>query len=110
MTADKNACVREFNDSFRRTLCGGKVMMTVGVNTLPPDMTAAALQRMRTFCEFNEDNDPHGEHDFGSFQLAGRTFFWKIDYYDKAMEYGSEDPSNPEITTRVLTLMLSEEY
>jgi len=110
MTEEKNARVRELNDSFRRTFCGGKVMMTAGVNALPPDVTAAALQRMRAFGEFNEDNDPHGEHDFGSFQFAGRTFFWKIDYYDKAMEFGSEDPADPEVTTRVLTIMLSEEY
>jgi Protein of unknown function (DUF3768) len=52
----------------------------------------------------------HGEHDFGSFTLAGRKFFWKIDYYDKELRYGSENPADPAATTRVLTLMLASEY
>jgi hypothetical protein len=49
------------------------------------------------------------QHDFGSFEMVGRKFFWKLDYYDAAMEFGSEDPSDPEKTTRVLTLMLAED-
>jgi len=36
----------------------------------------------QTFANFNADNDPRGEHDFGSFRLAGQNFFWKIDYYE----------------------------
>ena len=98
------------NDAFRRTFSGGKVTMTAGVYALPDMVKAAALQKAATFDQFNEDNDPHGEHDFGSFELCGRKFFWKIDYYDRAMEYGSEDPSDPEQTTRVMTVMLASEY
>lgn len=55
-------------------------------------------------------NDPHKEHDFGSFEIAGRKFFFKLDYYDSAMEFGSEDPADPSKTTRVLTIMLASEY
>ena len=65
---------------------------------------------MAKFSEFTADNDPHAEHDFGSFNLVGRKFFWKIDYYDKDLLNGSEDPGDPERTTRVLTLMLAAEY
>ncbi len=68
-------------------------------------------QRARhKFSEFTADNDPHSEHDFGSFELVGRKFFWKIDYYDKRCEFGSDDPADPEKTTRVLTVMLAGEY
>ena len=95
MTSAKTTRIRELNDAFRRTFSGGKVMMTAGVYALPDMVKAAALQKAATFDEFTEDNDPHGEHDFGSFELCGRKFFWKIDYYDRAMEYGSEDPSDP---------------
>jgi hypothetical protein len=55
-------------------------------------------------------NDPHREHDFGNFEVAGWKFFWKIDYYDANVEFGSEDPADPKITTRVLTIMLATEY
>jgi hypothetical protein len=64
----------------------------------------------QTFDDFNEGNDPYEEHDFGSFELAGETFFWKIDYYDNDMTFESEDPADPEKTTRVLTIMFAGEY
>ncbi len=106
----KTARIRELNDAFRRTFAGGKVTMTAGVYALPDMVKAAALQKAATFVEFTEDNDPTGEHDFRSFGLCGRKFFWKIDYFDRPMEYGSEDPSDPEKTTRVMTVMLASEY
>jgi hypothetical protein len=85
-------------------------MITRGVQALGESGIAAALARMRAFCAFTADNDPHGEHDFGSFEIDGETLFFKIDYYDAALEGGSEDPSDPTKTTRVLTLMLASEY
>ena len=84
--------------------------MTAGVNALPSDIKAMVIRRVATFSDFNEENDPHGEHDFGSFTLAGRKFFWKIDYFDTKIEFSSEDPADPAKTTRVLTIMLAEEY
>jgi hypothetical protein len=106
----KRAKIRELNDTFRTTMTGGRMMMTAGVNALPPDVKAIVVRHVTTISDFNEDNDPHGEHDFGSFTLGGRKFFWKIDYFDAAMEFGSEDPADPAKTTRVLTIMLAEEY
>ena len=52
-------------------------------------------------------NDPYGEHDFGSFDYKGQKIFWKIDYYDLNYEYMSENPADPTITNRVLTIMLA---
>jgi hypothetical protein len=85
-------------------------MLTAGVSALPSDVSAMAIRRMATFEAFSAENDPHGEHDFGSFELAGDKLFWKIDYYDRKLESGSDDPADPEKTTRVLTLMLAAEY
>ena len=80
-------------------------MLTAGVNELPDMVKAAAIQKVASFDDFSEDNDPYGEHDFGTFRLCGRRFFWK-----NAMKYGSEDPADPDQTTRVLTIMLVSEY
>lgn len=102
--------IRELNDAFRRTFEGGRVLMTQGIHSLPEGACAGILQRVRSFSSFSEANDPHGEHDFGSFEHAGQTIFWKIDCYDERLAFGSEDPSDPAKTTRVLTIMLAEEY
>jgi hypothetical protein len=106
------ACVRcqKLNDEFRRTLNGGKVVVTSGVRALPPSVTAQAMAKMRAFNKFTRDNDPSGEHDFGSFKVAGLKFFWRIEAFDRAFRYASEDPTDSEQTTRVLTLMLASEY
>jgi hypothetical protein len=104
------AKIRELNDRFRTTMTGGRVILTAGVDALPSDVKALVIRRVATFTAFTADNDPHGEHDFGSFELAGRKFFFKIDCYDANMEFGSEDPADPAKTTRVLTIMLAEEY
>jgi len=102
--------VTELNDALRKTLAGGHLVMTASVQALPSEMVAKALSAMRSFDCFTEDNDPHQEHDFGNFEIDGYIFFFKIDYYDSTMEYGSEDPADPSKTLRVLTLMLAEDY
>lgn len=102
--------IRELNDAFRTTFRGGRIMMTPGVNETPDCVKAEILTKVANFKDFTDDNDPHGEHDFGSFDLVGRKFFWKIDYYDRDLRYGSENPADPEQTSRVLTIMLASEY
>lgn len=108
--AQKTERIRVLNDNFRTTFIGGQVVMTQGVNELPMDVKAKALLAVRSFNDFTGDNDPYGEHDFGCFEIAGETFYWKIDYYGIGCQYGSEDPTDPEKTTRVLTIMLAAEY
>jgi uncharacterized protein DUF3768 len=107
MTAER---IRDLNDAFRRSFAGGRVMTTAGVAAMTAQLRAEVFEGVRTFEAFTRDNDPHGEHDFGSFEVAGQKLFWKIDYYDAAMEFGSEDPANPSKTTRVLTITLASEY
>jgi hypothetical protein len=102
--------IRDLNDAFRRTFCGGRIMLTAGVAALGEQEQVAILDAVRTFADFDGDNDPHGEHDFGSFEQADQDYFWKIDYYDLACVYGSADPADPTVTTRVLTIMRADEY
>ena len=50
------------------------------------------------------------EHDFGKVTYDGIECFWKIDYYDTTLTHLSPDPSDPVVTERVLTIMLTSEY
>jgi hypothetical protein len=109
-TDSKTDRIRELNDAFRRTFVGGAVMITAGVEAMPLDQRRSLLQRIRSFSDFSEDNDPHNEHDFGAIDEAGVRFFFKIDYYDRKTEYGSPDPADPAVTMRVMTIMLASEY
>jgi hypothetical protein len=102
--------IRQLNDQFRKSMRGGLVLVTAGVNALGPDRLAEILAKVAGFDDFSRDNDPHGEHEFGAFEGAGERFFWKIDYFDRTLTAGSEDPANPAKTRRALTLMLASEY
>ncbi|MGO9473879.1 MAG: DUF3768 domain-containing protein [Rhodomicrobium sp.] len=111
MTDARTVKIRQLNDEFRKHFpANGRRTITDGIFAFSNQDSDAILQKVREFDSFAEDNDPHGEHDFGSFEYKGERIFWKIDYYDAAAKYGSEDPSDPSKTCRVLTIMLALEY
>ncbi|MFN3858804.1 MAG: DUF3768 domain-containing protein [Caulobacter sp.] len=112
--ADKRQRIRELNDHMRH---GGpqvrpdqRWLVTTGVAALGADIAEEAINLVRSFASFSEDNDPHAEHDFGSFDLAGERILWKIDYYNRDLDGGSPDPADPAVTCRVLTVLLAIEY
>lgn len=96
------------NDLFREAMGvgfpRGQVVMTRGVASLPEMKLFEVLNTVRTFSDFNEDNDPYREHDFGAFEVDGERYFFKFDYYDRNFEYFQKDGN------RVLTIMRAEEY
>lgn len=102
--------IAALNDALRRSLTGGKVLMTTGVQNLDADTQTQLVRLVQTHSTWDDGNDPYGEHDFGAIELDGRRFFWKIDYYDLSLENSSPDPTDSAQTTRVLTLMLASEY
>lgn len=102
--------IRRLNDALRQQLTGGRLLITPGVSQLAPLDRLAVLNLMREFSAFNPDNDPHGEHDFGTIEHRGTRYFWKIDCYDLQMAMHSPDPADPAVTVRVLTLMRADEY
>jgi hypothetical protein len=102
--------IRNLNDAFRRSFIGGAVLITGGVEALPAEQRQVILTKVRKFDAFTGDNDPHGEHDLGTIDHDGIRCFWKIDYYDREMEMQSPEPADPSVTTRVLTIMLADEY
>ena len=102
--------IRELNDVLRTRFLGGTVTLTAGMHALPFAVRAKVLEHVRTFKDFDEGNDPHNEHDFASLKVDDQEYFFKVDYYDRAMKYGSPDPADPAVTTRVLTIMRADEY
>jgi hypothetical protein len=110
VASTKSHMIRRLNDAFRKSGAGGVVAVTSGIKALGPDALAAIVNDIRFRAEFTADNDPYGEHDMGSLRHGSARVFWKIDYYDAELAYGSPDPSDPTVTTRVLTIMLAEEY
>lgn len=97
--------IAAINDRFRGMCLD--VFYTDGVRDGIMDLIGLS-RAVEDFNRFNEDNDPHGEHDFGSLKFEGKKVFWKIDYYDKELKYWC-DPLD-KACRRVLTVMLAEEY
>jgi len=111
-TKDK---IRDLNDRFRKGESGipGNVIATSGIAAILEENNlefAALAEIVREYDSFSEDNDPHQEHDFGNFEFCQQKCYWKFDYYDTDMLYGSEDPADINKTHRVLTILLASEY
>ena len=124
---EQTARIARLNDLARRAMgFACTAVATVGFRSLPEADQSQVRELIETYDAFDEDSDPHGERDFGCvYQLGdGRwtterprshddereRVFWKFDYYDRDLKFGSEDAANPAITRRVLTIMLADEY
>jgi len=111
MVTDTTNKIATLNDLCRKAMgIAGRLVQTSGICALPLSQQSAIREKVETFDVFTPDNDPYGERDFGAFEHNGERIFWKIDYYDTTLTKGSEDPSDPKQTVRVLTIMLASEY
>ena len=102
--------IASLNDQLRKTRVGGTVMITQSVKALTgfdADILAAALAN---YNDFDAQKDPHGGRDFGDLTLFGTDLLWKVDYYDLDLKFGSDDPADPGVTHRVLTVLLASEW
>ena len=102
--------IRALNDRLRQNLSTGLAVITTGVAALGPEAVDRIVKTISVFDDFCHANDPHQEHDFGSFAAEGETIFFKIDYYDNNLSCHSPDPTDPTVTKRVITVMLAGEY
>ena len=124
---EQAARIARLNDLARSAMgVACTAVATVGFRSLPASDQSCVRELIETYDAFDEDNDPHGERDFGTvYQLGdGRwtterlrlreaereRVFWKLDYYDRDLRFGSEDAADPAVTRRVLTIMLADEY
>lgn len=121
--ASGRAILAEQNDIFRRALgrdavwngqvLQGMVVTTPGFRALPDTLQARLVAEVICFADFNEDNDPWGDHGFAVVEVNGTRIFWKIDLFDTDFTFGAattEDATDPEKTRRVLTLYLPSEH
>lgn len=103
--------IQRLNDALRHGEAGNNMMViTPGVQGLGEEALKKIMTELATFDAFTEDNDPHGEHDFGALTQGGEKIFWKVDYFDRRLKMHSPDAANPNVTCRVLTIMLAREY
>ena len=107
---NKTEIIRELNDEARRSFKNVQVMLALGIRTRPEKEVSEILERVRTFNEFTPANNPYSENDSASFDYKGERIIWKIDYYDKDYRFMSENPADPTITNRVLTIMTGSEW
>jgi Protein of unknown function (DUF3768) len=110
MTNTTTEKIRVLNDALRKKLTGGLAVITPGVAALGSEAVSRIVKTIAVFDDFCHSNDPHEEHDFGAFEVDGHRLFFKIDYYDRTLTLHSPDPSNPDVTERVITIMLAHEY
>ena len=77
--------IRELNDALRQNLDQSteQAVITLGIAALGPEVVDRIIKTIAVFDDFCHANDPHQEHDFGSFEADGHTIFFKIDYFDK---------------------------
>ena len=113
--AQRAARIAQQNDRFRSTwgadfTIPGQIVITPGVGEKDIGFQAEMMTAVMQFDDFSEDNNPHGERDFGAFDVQGERLFWKLDLYDVDYRYGTPEPTNPSVTRRVLTIMLACEY
>lgn len=116
--------IARLNDRARQAMGLACVpVATEGFRALPDEDQSRVRELVETFDAFTPDNDPYGERDFGAIYQdsdgrwttaqparSAETVFWKIDAYDRDLQFGSKDPANPAVTRRVLTMMLASEY
>jgi len=104
------AKIRALNDRARQSFTGCRVAITAGIATLGHDAVYAIFDLVKAYDDFTPNNDPYGEHDFGSLYWGEHQVFWRLDYYDLDFTLHSPDPADETVTARVLTVMLAEEY
>ena len=97
--------IATLNDKFRRSFINGEVLLSAGIAAMSSEDKANIVSLVQNFDNFTPDNNPYSENDFGTFDYKDEKILWKIDYYDLNNQYHSENPANPDITNRILTIM-----
>lgn len=115
MTDDeKKALIAKHNDELRINgkAINGRIILVGDLMNEVDDVEkmSAVIAALKGFSDFNQGNDPHGEHDYGSFEVNGELMMFKVDYYALNEEELSEHPEDPNVTVRVLSVFYAHDY
>jgi len=107
MTQQLNDRLRKYGDQSL-----GKLVCTRSITALSGQGMIDVINAVREYDDWPESKDPYGEHDYGSFEVNGESYIWKIDYMDPTLTMGCEPSqiNNTAHCRRVLTIMRSDEY
>ena len=117
MSNETSRRISRLNDLFRASIVKpnseqklGQVFCTANIMSLPKEEVNTIVERVSTYSDFDESNDPYGEHDFGSFSFRSDKVYWKIDYKNPNLEYQPEYTPDPKDPNRILTILFSYEW
>lgn len=69
--------IRRLNDALRHgQVKHGAIVITAGPQAKDEAFLGQATKAIAAIDMFSEDNDPHGEHDFGALDLEGEKLVW----------------------------------
>ena len=97
----KTEQIRTLNDQLRQNFSEGTAVLACGVAALGAEAVARIVKTIAVYDDFCHANDPHQEHDFGSFEADGHAIFFKIDLYE---EPDVKSANGEPVVTRVLTI------
>lgn len=114
---ERTARIRALNDALRTAsdpigalILNGSLVVTAAVAAKGNPFLDHVVDAVRRFKAFTPANDPYGEHDMAFLEVDGETIFFKVDYYDRTLEWHSPDPADAGLTRRVLTIGLAADY
>lgn len=99
--------IAQLNDRFRqgdRSL--GHYQMSRRVLNLSSEKQRELFQLLQTYQAFSPDDQ---EHNTGVITWENYQYIWKIDYLDLTLTMLSDEPANPEKTSRVLLIIRADE-
>src|SRR3546814_9221954 len=102
-------CRQGFDPTARLVVTRACLVRLAGEEDAVREIIAQAelLAAVRRY-DFGPGDGP--DRDLGAFDLRGERIFFKIDYYDPALELASEALAHASLTRAVLTIMLAADY
>lgn len=100
---------RTLNDHFRKTAKGGIVSISWGIHMLGRAEVDTIMKKLGGI-EGDRSCGADSEHDNGEITVSTRSIYWEINCYNKEFDDTSVDSTNPDQTTRLITLILGTEF